>query len=51
MKGEESPKYELIAPAIPSLARALMRSDMDEVITDISWGFSFLTRQSNEAAL
>lgn len=51
MKGDELPKYELVAPAIPALVRALQRTELEEVITDVTWGFSFITRESNTEAL
>ena len=51
MKGDELPQYELVAPGIPALIRALQRTELEEVIVDVTWGFSFITRESNQAAL
>ena len=51
MKGDELPQYELVAPAIPALVRALQRTELEEVIIDVTWGFSFITRDSNMEAL
>lgn len=51
MKGEEPPSYDLILPAIPALVRAIIRTGMDEVLADVSWGFSFISRDSEERIL
>ena len=51
LKGDRLPRYELVAPSISALARALMRTQLEEVITDVIWGFSFITRESNQGIL
>ena len=43
LKGERQAQIELIAPSIPALARALIRTENDNVVNDIVWGFSYFT--------
>ena len=44
MKGEISPPFELIAPAVPALIRAMQRTDIDAAVVDIVWGLYYFTQ-------
>ena len=47
MKGERPPPEQILAPCVPSLIRALQRTQNNVVITDIMWGLSFFTKNGS----
>ena len=51
MKGDPLPALESVAPAVPSLIRALLRTSRDDVINDIIWGLSYFTQTAQLEAL
>ena len=51
MKGDQPPNLQLVAPAVPSLVRALLRSTRSDVLNDIVWGLSFFTQQADPQAI
>ena len=51
LKGERQAPIELIAPSIPALARAIMRTENDSVVNDIVWGFSYFTQNGSNDRL
>jgi hypothetical protein len=42
-RGKPAPKFERIAPAIPSLAKVFIEHSDEDIIHDICWAFSHLT--------
>lgn len=47
VRGKPQPKFELVAPALPILAR-LIRSNDEEVLTDACWALSYLSDGTND---
>lgn len=46
-RGKPPPPFEMVAPALPTLAQLLNNTDV-EVLTDACWAFSYLSDGSNE---
>ena len=47
MKGDDHPPdLQIVAPAVPSLVRTLIRSTRKEILSDIIWAFSYFTQEA-----
>lgn len=47
MKGDDHPPdLQIVAPAVPSLVRTLIRSSRKEILSDIIWAFSYFTQEA-----
>ncbi|KAL6053342.1 Inositol monophosphatase 2 [Balamuthia mandrillaris] len=46
-RGKPQPPFELVSPALPTLARLIYSTD-EEVLTDACWALSYLSDGSNE---
>ena len=46
-RGKPQPPFELVAPALPTLARLIYSTD-EEVLTDACWALSYLSDGSND---
>jgi hypothetical protein len=46
-RGKPQPQFELVAPALPTLARLIYSTD-EEVLTDACWALSYLSDGSND---
>ena len=51
MKGNVPPAFELVAPGVPALVRALIRTQNEQAINDITWGLSFFTQNGTVESL
>lgn len=46
-RGKPQPRFELVSPALPTLARLIFSTD-EEVLTDACWALSYLSDGSND---
>jgi hypothetical protein len=46
-RGKPQPPFELVSPALPTLARLIYSTD-EEVLTDACWALSYLSDGSND---
>lgn len=46
-RGKPQPRFELVSPALPTLARLIYSAD-EEVLTDACWALSYLSDGSND---
>jgi len=46
-RGKPQPRFDLVSPALPTLARLIYSSD-EEVLTDACWALSYLSDGSND---
>ena len=51
MKGDSPAEFQIIAPVVPSLVRAMIRTGSNEVLKDVAWGLSYFTQDANNLSL